>query len=86
MIYTDIDLANLNRRTNQNLLIDALENFKGSNSLMYESNNVHFEKTTYTNYDNTEAVISKYIRTFRFQMISVFNKHYLHLSTIKMII
>ena len=31
---------------------------------MYESNNVHFEKTTYTNYDNTEAVISKYVENF----------------------
>ena len=39
MIYTDYDLANLNRRSNQDQLIDALENFKGSNALMYETNN-----------------------------------------------
>ena len=64
MIYTDIDLANINRRTNQDLLIDALENFKGSNALMHETNNTHFENTTYTNYNNTESVITKYVENF----------------------
>ena len=64
MIYTDFDLANLNRRSNQDQLIDALENFKGSNALMYETNNAHFENTTYSNYDNTEAVITKYVENF----------------------
>ncbi|GIR57572.1 MAG: hypothetical protein CM15mP65_01530 [Crocinitomicaceae bacterium] len=64
MIYTDIDLSNLNRRTNQDLLIDALENFKGSNALMYETNNTYFENTTYTNYENTETVITKYVENF----------------------
>ena len=64
MIYTDIDLSNLNRSTNQNLLIDALENFKGSNALMYETNNTYFENTTYTNYENTETVITKYVENF----------------------
>ena len=64
MIYTDIDLANINRRTNQDLLIDALENFKGSNALIHETNNTHFENTTYTNYNNTESVITKYVENF----------------------
>ena len=64
MIYTDIDLASMNRRTNQDLLIDAVENFKESSSIQYESNNAHFKNITYTNYDNTDAIISKYVENF----------------------
>ncbi len=64
MIYTDIDLANINRRNNQNLLIDAVENFKESSSLEYESNTSHYKTITYTNYDISEAVIAKYVENF----------------------
>ena len=64
MIYTDIDLANMNRSTNQDLLIDAVENFKESSSIKYESNNSHFKNVTFKNYDNTDAIISKYVENF----------------------
>ena len=64
MIYTDIDLANMNRSTNQDLLIDAVENFKESSSIKYESNNSHFKNITFKNYDNTDAIISKYVENF----------------------
>ena len=64
MIYNDIDVANIHRRNNQDLLLDAIDNFKVNSSIKYESNTRQFQNLTYNNYDTKESIISKYVESF----------------------
>ena len=64
MIYNDIDVANIHRRNNQDLLLDAIDNFKVNTSIKYESNTRQFQNLTYNNYDTKESIISKYVESF----------------------
>ena len=64
MIYNDIDVANIHRRNNQDLLLDAIDNFKVNSSIKYESNTRQFQNLTYNNYDTKESIISKYVEFF----------------------
>ena len=64
MIYNDIDVANIHRRNNQDLLLDAIDNFKVNSSIKSESNTRQFQNLTYNNYDTKESIITKYVESF----------------------
>jgi tetratricopeptide (TPR) repeat protein len=66
IIYNEVELENLQRKQNRNLLLVDISNFKENNAIINESDLGHNKNTTYTNYESNEAMMSKISENFNF--------------------
>lgn len=59
MIYNEVDLENIHRKQNRDLLINNVDNFKENLSIINESDLGHSKNVTYTHYDSKEALLTR---------------------------
>ena len=65
-MYNEVDLENLQRKQNRNLLLDDVNNFKENLAIVTETELGHNVNITYTNYKSNEALLTKISESFNF--------------------
>ena len=66
MIYNELELENLQRKQNRNLVLANINNFKENIAINYEADIGHNRNATYTNYESNEALLTEISESFNF--------------------
>ena len=66
MIYNEVELENLQRKQNRNMLLVDVNNFKENLAIINETDLGHNKNITYTNYESNESLVTKLTESFNF--------------------
>ena len=66
MIYNEVELENLQRKQNRNMLLVDVNNFKENLAIINETDLGHNKNITFTNYESNESLVTKLTESFNF--------------------